>query len=334
MRHIFVAAIFSVLSVAMTFDAHGQETLAEGQISVGGRIVTTLEQAFNAVEQGGTIRIGPGTYKMAGILKNKHGVSIYGSLGTVFDGVAAGGKATFVLASNDITMEDITCRNVKVRDKNGACIRFEGTNLILRRVQFENSENGLLANKNSGNILIEDSIFDGNGAGGRSHGMYVNGGRLTVRRTKVINTKGEGHGIKSRAEQTIIEDSIIASLNGKDSRLIDIPNGGIAAIRRNLLVEGPNTANWQLLSFGVEKNKHESHFLKLEDNVIITDRDGGSDLILVGDGMPTPTVRKNVVVGNIRYDWPASNFFFDNRSELGLPPAPELPAWDPSEDNQ
>lgn len=332
MVRILAALLFSLSTLVLAGSSAAQNNLGEGQIWVEGRIVQTLQEAFKAVTPGGVIKIGPGTYKMAGILKGKHGVSIYGSTGTVFDGVAAGGKATFVLASNDITMEDISCFNVKVKDKNGACIRFEGTNLILRRVHFADSENGLLANKKSGNILIEDSVFENNGAGGRAHGIYINGGRLTVRRTKVLGTRGQGHGIKSRAEQTIIEDSIIASLAGDDSRLIDIPNGGVAVIRRNLLVEGINTANWQLLSFGVEKNRHANHLLKIEGNVVITDRNGGSEFLLRGEGMPTPLVRKNVIVGRIKYDWPAGNSFFDDRSELGLPAAPALPDWDPSDD--
>jgi len=333
MKRFFAAAFFSLLSATMTINVFAQDEPGNGQILVDGSIVSTLQQAFDKVSLGGVIKIGPGTYKMAGTLKGKHRVAIYGSLGTIFDGVAAGGKATFVLASDDITMEDITCRNVSVKDQNGACVRFEGTNLTLRRVHFENSENGLLANAKSGNILIEDSVFDGNGAGGRAHGMYINGGQITVRRCKIINTKNEGHGIKSRAKQTIIEDSIIASLDGNDSRLIDISNGGVAVIRRNLLVEGAKTVNWQLLSFGVEGARYDTNMMKVEDNVIIGDREGGSELLLVGDGMPTPVVRRNVVVGRIKYDWPTDNFFYANRKETGLPPAPELPDWDPGKDN-
>jgi hypothetical protein len=328
-------ALASFLMIAGTclfaFSAvHAQEELAEGEIWVNGEFVASLQEAFDIVPPGGIIRIGPGTYREAGILKKgRDGVSIYGSYGTIFDGVAAGGKGAFVIASNDTTIEDLTCRNISVRDKNGACVRLEGTNLTLRRVVFENNENGLHAGSQAGNVLVEDSVFDGNGKIGRSHGMYINSGRLTVRRTKVLSSKDQGHGIKSRAERTIIEDSIIASLEGDDSRLIDIPNGGIVAIRRNLLVEGPRTVNWQLLSFGVEGARFENHALRIEGNVIISDRDGGSELIMVHGSMPKPVVRQNMVVGRIKFDWDNSNYFFENRSELNFPPAPQLPDWDP-----
>ncbi len=329
MGRFIIVSFLTVLWGGLSPAVEAQVDPGKGEILVMGRTMASLQQAFNMVPTGGTIRIGPGTYKMAGKLKNRNGVSIYGSVGTVFDGVATDGKATFVIASNDITIEDITCRNVKVPDRNGACVRFEGTNLTLRRVTFENSENGLLANKQSGEILIEDSIFRGNGAAGRAHGMYINGGRLTVRRTQVLGSKDEGHGIKSRAELTIIEDSVIASMEGNDSRLIDISDGGMVSIRNNLLVEGAKTANWQLLSYGVESVRYSQNLFRMENNLIITDRPGGSELILIGKGLkPKVRIEKNLIVGRINYDWPESNIFFEDRKELNLPPPGKLPEWD------
>lgn len=330
--------LFAVVTLAFsiavgTVSAWAQSDPGRGEIVVLGRVVGSLQEAFRIVPVGGTIRIGPGTYKMAGTLRDKDRVSIYGSIGTVFDGVAADGKATFVIASDDITIEDITCRNVKVKDRNGACVRMEGKNLTLRRVSFEDSENGLLTVDQPGNILIEDSVFKGNGSHGRSHGMYVNGGKLTVRRTQVVGSRDQGHGIKSRADLTIIEDSVIASLDGNDSRLIDLANGGVVAIRNCLLVEGANTVNWQLLSYGVEGTLKDNNLFRMENNLIITDRKGGSELILVGDSMPRPIIEQNMVVGYIRYNWSSNNYFFDDRGELQLPPAGELPEWKPLEGN-
>ena len=333
---VFSVILAAIMLVVTAIPGSAQSSSSSGRIEVDGVIVPTLQDAFDIVKPGGSIFIGPGTYKMAGILKKKHGVSITGTLpssrheGTIFDGVAAGGKAAFVLASNDILLEDITCRNIKVRDRNGACVRFEGKNLTLRNVRFENSENGILGSAgDTGLILIEDSVFIGNGANGRSHGMYINGGELIVRRTQVLGSKDEGHGIKSRALRTTIEDSVIASLEGNDSRLIDIPNGGLVAIRNSLLVEGAKSVNFQLLSFGVEGNLKEKNSFVMENNIIITDREGGSQLILVHKSAPAPIFRSNIVVGYLRYEWPATNYLFDTRAEINFPPAPDLPEWAP-----
>ncbi|MBL4640059.1 MAG: hypothetical protein JKY57_05970 [Kordiimonadaceae bacterium] len=324
-----------IVTCAMVIVSHAAQAAAppvlkEGEIWVNGRILRSLQAAFDEVLIGGIIRIGPGVFKQAGILRKKHGVHISGTEDTIFDGVAAGGKAAFVIASNDVTIEDITCRNITVKDRNGACVRFEGKNLTLRHVTFTDSENGVLAGGNPGRILVEDSVFERNGKDGRAHGIYVNGGELTILRSKFLSSKDEGHEIKSRASRLVIKDSIIASLEGNDSRLVDIANGGIAIIQNNLFVEGSKTVNWQLFSFGVEKAKFSTNILKLEKNVIVTDREGGSELILVGKDMPAPIVRNNIMVGKfIKKDWSEGNFLYKDRAELKWPDAPNLPDWDP-----
>ena len=329
-RLIFIFCIlYTFIAVYVTPVFATQASLKEGEIWVNGRIVGSLKQAFNFVTNDGIIRMGPGIYRMAGTIK-KDRIKLEGSEGTILDGVADGGKAAIVVRAADVVIENITCRNISVPDENGACIRHEGKNLTLRNVHFMDSESGILGWQKGGRVLIEDSRFERLGGGvGQAHAIYINGGELIVRRSVILSARNQAHGVKSRAERTIIENSIIASLEGLDSRLIDIPDGGRAYILNNLLVEGPNTVNWQIASFGVERKAYQLNSLRVENNMIITDREGGSELILINRAMPTPVVRKNIVVGQIRYNWPVDNYFFDDREELKLPPAPELPDWDP-----
>jgi hypothetical protein len=319
------------LAVAFSGKAslNAQVSLGEGEIWVNGRIVSSLKQALSFVTNDGIIRMGPGVYKMAGTIK-KDRVKIEGSVGTILDGVADGGKAAIVVRADNVVIENISCRNISVPDENGACIRHEGKNLTLRNVHFMDSESGILGWKKGGLVTIEDSRFERLGGGvGQAHAIYINGGELVIKRTVILSARNQSHGVKSRAERTIIENSIIASLEGVDSRLIDIPDGGRAYIFDNLLIEGPNTANWQIASFGVEGQPYRLNSFRMENNMIITDRAGGSEMILVHNSMPTPIMRNNIVVGDIRYDWPVENYFFKNRAELNLPPAPQLPEWDP-----
>lgn len=301
-----------------------------GAIYADGVLMSSLQKAFDTVKPGGIVRLEPGTYKEGGILKKNHdGVLITGSPGVVFDGVTVGGKAAFVIQSDDITIEGIECKNMKVGSGNGACVRHESGNLTLRNVNFSHNENGILTWNKTNKILIEDSIFEGNGKSGQSHGMYIgNSKQLIVRRSRVLSSKDEGHGIKSRAEHTLIENSVIASLEGNDSYLIDIPNGGNAVIRNSLLVEGVNTANWFILAYGMEKQGYALNAIRLEKNVIITDREGGSKFINIHASMPAPVLRGNVIVGDIDFDWTGNNFFFDERSDLKWPAAPALPDID------
>lgn len=305
-------------------------TAQSGAIFADGVLQPSLQAAFDVVNPGGIIRIEPGVYTEGGTLKEgRDGVLISGAPGVVFDGAAVGGKGTFVLKSDNITIDNIECRNVAVRDRNGACVRLENKNLTLRNIKFINNENGVLTTAGAKKILIEDSLFEGNGKAGRAHGVYVSGAeQVIVRRSRIIGSKDEGHGLKIRARYLLVEDSVVASLEGVDSYLIDIPNGGTAVIRNSLLVEGANTANWFILSFGVEGAKFDRNSLRLEKNIIVTDREGGSKFINLAEGMPAPSLSGNVIVGSIEYDWPGGNYFFDGRGDLDWPDAPELPEVD------
>ena len=298
-----------------------------GAIYADGVLQASLQKAFDNVNPGGIIRIEPGIYKEGATLKaGRDGVLISGAPGVVFDGAVVGGKGTFVIQSNNVTIDTIECRNVSVRHRNGACVRFESGDLTLKNVNFSNNENGILTHGEVNKLLVEDSVFENNGKAGRAHGLYITGAnQVIVRRSRIIGSKDQGHGLKARTKYLLVENSVVASLEGNDSYLIDIPNGGTAVIRNNLLVEGANTANWFIMSFGVEGARFDKNSLKLEKNIIVTDRAGGSEFINLADGMPTPTIRGNVVVGKINYDWPGGNHKFGSRSELNWPDAPELP---------
>ena len=69
--------------------------------------------------------------------------------------------------------------------------------------------------------------------------MSARRAELVLRRSRVVESVGEGHEVKSRAARTIIENNVIASLTGVDSRQIDLPNGGDIVIRGNVLEKGP-----------------------------------------------------------------------------------------------
>lgn len=291
-----------------------------------GRPVASLAQALDYVPRGGTVRMGPGVYKMAGKI-TKDGVRLIGSKGTVLDGETIEGKGALVVTGNNTLIENIACRNIAVPDKNGACVRLEGQNLTLRRVHFYDSEEGLLTVAKPGRVLIEHSRFERLGEGGQAHAIYINGGELHVRCSLFLSGRREGHEIKSRARKTTIEYSTVASLDGRDSRLIDLPSGGVAIVRQSLLVQGPNTSNWEMLSFGVEGARYTNNTLILEQNFIINDREGGGRLVNVADEMPEPVVRSNLVVGKLDYDNWQTNFRYASRSDVPLAPAPFLPPW-------
>ncbi|MBO6506450.1 MAG: hypothetical protein JJ850_00035 [Kordiimonadaceae bacterium] len=319
-----------LLTLAFAAGLTASANAQAGAIYADGVLQPDLQTAFDRVNPGGIIRLEPGMYHEGATLKKgKDGVLIIGAPGVIFDGASVGGKATFVIQSDGITIDSIECKNVAVRSRNGACVRLESGDLTLRKVNFSHNENGILTWDRANKILIEDSIFEGNGKAGRAHGVYVSGAQqVIVRRTRIIGSHDHGHGLKIRAKYILVENSVVASLEGNDSYLIDIPNGGRAIVRNSLLVEGANTENWFILSFGVEGTRFEKNSLRLEKNIIVSDREGGSKFINLLEGLAGPELAGNVIVGDIEYDWSGSNYFFDSRGDLNWPDAPELPKVD------
>ena len=293
-------------------------------IRIGARTFTSLKEALANARDYDDVLIGPGSYQEAGIVK-ANWVRIIGAPGVKVHGKAARGKGAFVVQGDHTTIENIECFDVMVSDNNGVCVRLEGRNLTLRNVYFHHSQGGLLTGRDAGTVTIENSRFEHMGRGAFFHGVYVGGGKLLISKSSFLATRNQGHEITSRAETTIIEDCVIASMDAEDSRLIDLPNGGVAVIRRSVLLEGPNSVNYDLLSFGVEGISYDRNSLELDGNIIVVDLPRRANLVTIADGLPDPVLHNNVVIGDIAFDWPGLNLFLKSREEAGLAPYPALP---------
>ncbi len=104
---------------------------------------------------------------------------------------------------------------------------------------------------------------------------------LIMRRVTVTNLRRLGHLVKSRAARTTIEDCKLVGGEGRYSRELDIPNGGIIILRRNLIEKGPNTDNADSIAVGTEaidpskpgQSLHPTSF-EFTQNTVIFDRKG------------------------------------------------------------
>jgi hypothetical protein len=228
--------------------------LAAGEIRVNGASAIDLADAARRLQDGALLELGPAVYKQGLIIK-ANGVTLRGHGQVVFDDAAVKGKGALLIQGNDTRVANIECRNIKVKDRNGACIRLQGRNLTLDHVYFHSSEQGVLTGGDPGQIIVTDSRFELLGKGGRAHGLYIGGGELIIRDSLFLSSVGEGHEIKSRAGRNIIERSVVASLGGADSRLIDISNGGELIVRDSVLQEGPGSVNSDMIGFALEKKR-------------------------------------------------------------------------------
>ena len=287
----------------------------------------SLAEAMAAAEDNDRFLMSPGLYQEATLI-DPNGIRIRAEPGAHLKGRAAKGKAALVVRGDDTVIEGLECSDIAVRDRNGACIRLEGRNLTLRGVHFHDSEQGILTNQGAGKIVVEDSLFERLGADGQAHGLYIGGtdSELEMRRTHVISTKGEGHGVKSRGVRTVIEDSVIASLDGQDSRLIDLPNGGLNVIRGNLLQNGRHSSNADVIGIGLELKEPASDAAKnrseVTGNIIILER--RTNNLVHSRQVPAVEFRGNAVVGGSRDDAVAGNHWFRSRNLAGLGAPPGL----------
>ena len=300
----------------------------------------SIAQALAEARDGDRFILSRGLYEEAAVLR-ADGVTLSAEPGAHMRGHAAEGKAALVIKGRNTVIEGLECSEIWVPDGNGACVRMEGHTLHLRNVHFRDSQEGLLGM--GGTILIEDSRFERLGgdrkiAAGQAHGIYVGPTEAFIlRRSQVLASKDEGHEVKSRARRTVIEDNVIASLDGMDSRLIDIPNGGEVIIRGNVLQEGWHTSNPDLIGIGLERGRdpeidHALNSTLIEGNTILLEHFQPTRLVHVRD-VPEPTVRDNVIVGGRPYPGD-SNRWFHNRAAAGLPAAPALVPWHaPEEDS-
>lgn len=285
---------------------------------------SSLQAAANALKDGDILRISPGVYQQAFVLKTSN-VVIEGNGHVVLEGKATSGKAAIVNKGDFNQIRNIECRNISVPSGNGACIRHEGSNLKLVHVYFHDSQEGILTGNNPGLVEIEDSRFEDLGHRGQAHGVYVNGGQLRIRNSLMLTAKSEGHEVKSRAAMTFIEDSVIASLSSTDSRLIDVPNGGVLVITRSVLQQGPRSANQDVIGYGLEGLKHSENKVTMSENIFLLERRGVNNLFHTRNTDAEIITENNVIIAERDPELAGINLYFESREDAGLDAFPALP---------
>jgi hypothetical protein len=306
---------------------------------------TSLQDGLAAATAGDEAVLAPGVYEQGAVITTPHLV-LRGEPGAHLRGHAVEGKAALVVKAAGVVIEGIECSGIAVRDNNGACIRIEGDDLTVRNVHLHDNQQGILSGPGGGVLLVEGSLLERNGFGGQAHGVYIGPTIQTFifRNNRVLATTGAGHGVKSRAQSTIIENNIIAGLDGHDSRAIDLPNGGDVVIRGNVLEKGPDSANAQMIGLALEGNLHEANQTLIESNLVIFDTVPvgwvqslaqalglmpPKGTVLVSESPGRAILRNNTIVAARDLGGGATeqaNRTYESRADAGLPPYPALPA--------
>ena len=272
MTRIALAALALLLTSAPLLAQRGGAPFTVEQTGEG---YDSLQAAVDAIGGGtGTINIAAGTYRECAVQQAGRVSYVAREFGTViFDGVACDGKAALVLGGREARVEGLIFQNIAVPDRNGAGIRLQAGNLVVRESLFRDSEQGILTgNDPRGTIRIEQSTFSGLGicvdGGDCAHSLYIGDyGSLSVVRSRFERGTG-GHYVKTRAPRVEIVDSSFDDSAGRSTNyMIDLSNGATGTIARNAFVQGRNKENYSALIFvGPEGDSNSSEGLAIVDN--------------------------------------------------------------------
>lgn len=285
-----------------------------------------LSQALKRLSDGGLLLMRSGRYQQAATLR-KRDLHILAEPGAILHRKSTQGKGALVVDAS-VTIEGLACSHIKVNDGNGCCVRQQHGDVTLIGVHFHHAQMGMLTGHNGGNIRVLDSYFHDSGfdeSGQLGHNIYVNSGTLEFIRSWSIAARNAGHELKSRASQTIIANSLLASLNAKDSRLIDVPNAGILDVHGSVLGEGPRSENWDVIGYGLElkngKQTHKTNAVTIRGNTVYIDRPQGAQLFNAKHA-DSIDITDNTIIGDASS--PRGNTQLDGREEAGAAAYPAL----------
>lgn len=268
-----------------------------------GKTYTKPSQVSSLAKNGDTVEIDAGTYSGDVCYWGASDLRIIGLGGFAklqAAGKSYGGKAIWVIGGNNVTVEYIEFSDCTVIDQNGAGIRFEGKNLNVRNCYFHNNDDGIVCGAMAqSSMLIEYTEFAYNGFGdGYSHNLYIGHIDTLIFRFNYTHNAKVGHELKSRANVNIILNNRFSDeADGTASRNIDLPNGGTALIIGNIIEQGPQSQNSNIIGYGLEGLSNTSaHDIYISHNTFVNNLGKGS-FIQVQNSTNLVYIYNNILAG-------------------------------------
>lgn len=223
-------------------------------------------------------------------------------------GRSAEGKAIWVIKGNNTTVENLEFSGTKVADKNGAGIRLEGTNLVVRSSLFHDNEMGILTGRNpKSEVTIENSEFFANTVDYQKyhhlgHNIYIGEVRKFTLVGSYVHDAVIGHNVKTRAHYNFIKyNRIVDEDRGDSSYLVDLPNGGAAFLVGNLFRQSARNDNWAMISYGSEGHKYNEKSIYIVNNTFVNDDTDG--VFIQSLGKTKAYIFNNLFVGPGKIVW-------------------------------
>lgn len=240
------------------------------------RVGQSLQERVATARDGDVVEVDAGVHRGQTAVIMQPRLTLRGRDGLAVlqaDGAHAEGKALLVVRGGDVAVYGLTLRGCRVPAGNGAGIRLERGRLTLRDCHFFDNEMGLLsADVADAELDIEACRFGQAPAheGLLHHLLYV--GRMARLRLAGCGLGGgwRGHLVKSRAAvNDIVANVLDDGPNGQASYELDLPDGGVARVVGNVLVQGRQPQNPALLAYGAEARPHAHNALFVSHNSFV-----------------------------------------------------------------
>jgi hypothetical protein len=286
-------------------------------VQAGGNI----QAAIDAAQPGDTVQVAAGSYvnQFLSVFKDITLMAV-GGFAVMTETIQPPNGKAMIDEGGNVTISGFDISGVTVPDANGAAVRYEYGNLTLSDVFFHGNQDGILgAPDSAGSITIDRSEFSGNGVGGSggTHDIYIGAVAKFTLTNSYIHDVTNGHEVKSRAANNIIQNNRIFDNNSSASYSIDLPNGGNATITGNVIQQGPNSPNQNIVAYGEEGLvAGHTNNVSMTGNTIVNDRSGGVG-ILNPTGVGLTSFAGNSVFGLAN---PLGGAVLAARPVLGLSP--------------
>jgi hypothetical protein len=148
----------------------------------------------------------------------------------------------------------------------------------------------------------------------------------------------DGHLIKSRARESLLAYNMFRDgLGGRASYEVDLPNGGVATLIGNVIVQSPQTRNLVLVSYGEEGNPWERNALRMVHNTLVNESwmpawflrvarisaAKAEDVLAINNLIVGAGVFSLVNSGEFRGNWSATSGMLDDASRQGYALLPD-----------
>jgi hypothetical protein len=210
-----------------------------------------------------------------------------------------------VLSGPNTVVRNVELSGAAVPDHNGAAIRLEGDgDLTLRGSYIHHNEDGILVGGSANtDVVVDGSEFSANGFGdGQSHHIYISGAHSFTMRYSYSHGVKVGHLLKSRAAVNDIFYNRLSAESSTSSYELDISNGGLTRVVGNVIEQGANTNNSNMLAYAAEGASNPDSQLSVVNNTFVNDRPGSATAVFVGGSVTSPVlVVNNISVGQTTF---------------------------------